>query len=264
MPQLRPQPPPPPWNGIGAERLAWKLPSESFEAGLQDVGQQKLLRKGRGRRNRVCTLPPSQHRAHARIVTGLGLNGRGSDRCVIRGHLGFGPGIEPNFDYDCKLRKGREAGPAGPRAMRNETLKLRAGSRVGVSSKLQHPTKKGVVDPCVTAAAACVQHLDVDAGRPVQRKLSGKRYVLHAVRAKLANEERMRPHPTRARDEPIQSDRLNASPDCLGRPGPSLWPLGSHPQQTLNATLPRTPSWNRHTPWEALIPRETNDKHARG
>lgn len=32
--------------------------------------------------------------------------GRHTDRCVIRGHLRFGSAFEPNFHYDCKLRRG--------------------------------------------------------------------------------------------------------------------------------------------------------------
>ena len=80
---------------------------EGFQAGLKTIERQ--LQKDsngnfKGKGGLVYVVPAKAGARH-----GLAPDwdaGSHTDRCVVRGHLRFGAAFEPNFHYDCKLRRG--------------------------------------------------------------------------------------------------------------------------------------------------------------
>ncbi len=80
---------------------------EDFQAGLKGlVARLETDSNGyfKGKGGLVYRAPAKAGARH-----GIAPNwhaGNHTDRCVIRGHLRFGAAFEPNFHYDCELRKG--------------------------------------------------------------------------------------------------------------------------------------------------------------
>ena len=97
--------------------------AESFEEGLRELDTKLKRDSGgyfKGKRGLVYHAPSKAGPRHGMAPNWDSENH--TDRCVIRGHLRFGAAFEPNFHYDCELRRGNTRRFASCHGMK--TLKL--------------------------------------------------------------------------------------------------------------------------------------------